>query len=96
MFVVYGKIELHLPYTSSLKEKRKTVQAIIAKVRKRFNVSICEVDHHELWQRSTIGFAAVSASFAESALILSTLKEIVYQYSDQAELIDFHYNQISD
>lgn len=96
MFVVYGKIELHLPYASSLKEKRKTVQAIISRARKRFNVSISEVDHHELWQRSTIGFAAASATFAESDLILSALKETVYQYSDQAELIDFLYNQIPD
>lgn len=96
MFVVYGKIELHLPYTSSLKEKRQTVQAIISKVRKRFNVSMCEVEHHELWQRATIGFAAVSASFAESDLILSALKETVYQYSDQAELLNFLYNQIPD
>jgi len=96
MFVVYGKIELHLPYASSLKEKRKTIQAIIAKVRKRFNISISEVEHHELWQRATIGFAAVSASFPESDLILSALKETVYQYSDQAELINFLYNQISD
>jgi uncharacterized protein YlxP (DUF503 family) len=96
MFVVYGTIDLHLPYSSSLKEKRKTVQAIISRVRKRFNVSISEVDHHELWQRSTIGFAAVSASFAESELILSALKETIYQHSDQAELIDFLYSQISE
>ena len=96
MFVVHGTIDLHLPYSSSLKEKRKTVQAIIARVRKRFNVSISEVDHHELWQRTTIGFAAVSASFAESELILSALKETIYQYSDQAELIDFLFNQISE
>ncbi|MDI9480172.1 MAG: DUF503 domain-containing protein [Syntrophomonadaceae bacterium] len=96
MFVVYGTIDLHLPYSSSLKEKRKTVQAIISRVRKRFNVSISEVDHHELWQRSTIGFAAVSASFAESELILSALKETVYQYSDQSELIDFLFTHISE
>lgn len=96
MFVVYGTIELHLPYSTSLKEKRKTIQAIISRVRKRFNVSISEVDHHELWQRSTIGFSAVSASFAESDLILSALKETIYQHSDQAELINFLYNQISD
>lgn len=96
MFVVYGTIDLYLPYSSSLKEKRKTVQAIISRVRKRFNISISEVDHHELWQRSTIGFSAVSASFAESELIISAIKETVYQYSDQAELINFLFNHISD
>lgn len=96
MYVVYGTIELHLPYSSSLKQKRKTIQAIIARVRKRFNVSICEVDHHELWQRSTIGFCAVSASFAESDLILSALKETVYHHSDEAELADFRFTQVSE
>ena len=46
MFVVYGTIDLHLPYSTSLKEKRKTVHAVIARIRKRFNVSVSEVDYH--------------------------------------------------
>lgn len=95
MYIVYGTIGIHLPYTSSLKEKRKTVQAIISRIRKRFNVSVSEVEHHELWQRSTIGFTAVTSSYAESELVLSAIKETVYHYSDQAELLDFLYNHIT-
>lgn len=95
MFVVYGTIDLHLPYSTSLKEKRKTVHAVIARIRKRFNVSVSEVDYHELWQRSQIGFSAVTANFAESELIISAIKETIYQYSDQAELINFLINHIT-
>ena len=52
MYVVYGYGELYLPYCSSLKEKRKIIHGLISRIRKRFNVSICEVQFHDLWQRS--------------------------------------------
>lgn len=96
MYVVYGTMELHLPYVSSLKEKRKIIQAIMARIRKRFNVSMSEVDHHDLWQRSSIGFAAVTSSFGESELIISVLKETLFHFSDQADLLDFLYHHITD
>ena len=51
MYVVYGYVELYLPYCSSLKEKRKIIHGLISRVRKRFNVSTSEVEFHDLWQR---------------------------------------------
>ena len=42
MYVVYGYVELYLPYCSSLKEKRKIIHGLISRIRKRFNVSISQ------------------------------------------------------
>ncbi len=95
MYVVYGYVELYLPYCSSLKEKRKIVHGLISRIRKRFNVSISEIEFHDLWQRSGIGFSAVSHKNTELELINNTVKETVLNYSPDTEMTVFDYNIIS-
>jgi uncharacterized protein YlxP (DUF503 family) len=93
MFIVYGHAELFLPYCASLKEKRKYIQSIIARVRKRFNISIAEVAYHDLWQRSVLGFSAVCSSQAEADLILQAIRDNLDRHEDACELLHFE-NQI--
>jgi uncharacterized protein YlxP (DUF503 family) len=94
MYIVYGHTELFFPYCSSLKEKRRILQSIIARVRKRFNISICEVEHHELWQRSKIGFTAVSGNFPEITLITSAIHDTLLNHADQAEILAFEHQTL--
>lgn len=54
------EIELHLPGATSLKDKRMVVRSLVDRVRRRFNVAVSEVDHHDLWQRATLGVVTVS------------------------------------
>lgn len=54
------EIELHLPGATSLKEKRMVIRSLIDRLRRRFNVAVSEVDHHDLWQRATLGIVTVS------------------------------------
>jgi uncharacterized protein YlxP (DUF503 family) len=42
-----------------LKDKRQIVRKVVDRVRARFLVAISEVDHHDLWQKATLGIAAV-------------------------------------
>jgi uncharacterized protein YlxP (DUF503 family) len=53
-------VELHFPEAGSLKGKRKHVQSAKAQLRQRFGVSVAEVDHHDLWQRSRLTVACAS------------------------------------
>ncbi|MEH7440912.1 DUF503 family protein [Bacillus sp. JJ1122] len=46
----------------SLKEKRAVLQRIISRLKQKYNVSVSEVDHQDVWQRTTIAVAAVSSS----------------------------------
>jgi uncharacterized protein YlxP (DUF503 family) len=55
-----GKIQLHLPENQSLKDKRRIVKSIIARLRNQYNVSIAEVDDNDLWQLATLGISCVS------------------------------------
>ena len=55
-------IRLHLPGNESLKEKRRIVKSLIARVRNQFNVSIAETGDLDLWQMATLGISCVSNS----------------------------------
>ena len=54
-------LELHLPYAHSLKEKRLVLRKIKDRLRTRFNVSVAELDHQDLWQRSVVGVVSISS-----------------------------------
>lgn len=64
---------IHLPGCSSLKEKRSRIKPILSRVRKEFNVSICEYDRLDAWQESVLAAAAVSASSVLARQMLETL-----------------------
>lgn len=89
MYVLYGKAELFLPHSASLKEKRKTIQSIVASTRKRFNISIAEVNHHELWQRSCLGFAAACHTFSETEMMISVIRQTLDQHEETCEVLEF-------
>ncbi len=60
------RLELELPFASSLKDKRQTLRSIKDRLRRK-NVSVVESDHHDSWQRATVevALAAVSRGAAE-------------------------------
>ena len=60
------RLELELPYASSLKDKRQTMRSLKDRLRRK-NVSVVESDHQDVWQRATveIALAAVSRGAAE-------------------------------
>ncbi len=89
MYIVYGQAKLFLPHSSSLKDKRQTIQSIVTRIQKQFRVSICEVDYHDLWQRSTLGFAAVCSGYADVDIIISAIEDTLDQYQDTCEITDF-------
>lgn len=62
MIVGVCSIEILIPESRSLKDKRKVVRSVIDRARHRHNVSAAEVEHQDLWQRAGIAFAAVSSS----------------------------------
>ncbi|HOM99716.1 MAG TPA: DUF503 domain-containing protein [Acidobacteriota bacterium] len=59
MPVLFCSLELYLPGCHSLKEKRKVIQSAAAKLRTKFQCSVSELEHHDLWQRSRLGLAIV-------------------------------------
>jgi uncharacterized protein len=52
--------ELHFPDVASLKGKRRYVRSARDNLRNRFGAAVAEVDHHDLWQRTTLTVACVA------------------------------------
>lgn len=83
MHVAALRIEVHIPASDSLKDKRKVVRPFVEGLRRVASVSVAEVDHHDTWQRSAFGVALVAAD----AAALERLIERVRRYVDgQLEL----------
>jgi uncharacterized protein YlxP (DUF503 family) len=61
MRVAVLHVELHLPYSQSLKDKRMVLRRIVDRLR-AFNVAVAEVDHQDQWQRASRGVVAISTS----------------------------------
>lgn len=53
-------IKLLLPGVSSLKEKRRILKSLLAKLKNNFNVSAAEVGDNDIHRQATIGIAVVS------------------------------------
>jgi uncharacterized protein YlxP (DUF503 family) len=54
-------VELHIPYSQSLKDKRMVLRRVKDRLQK-FNVAVAEVEHQDVWQRAGLGIVAISNS----------------------------------
>jgi uncharacterized protein len=60
MMVGLCTVELHIPDVQSLKGKRQVLSSLTTRLRNRFNISVAEIDEHDLWQKSILGIAYVA------------------------------------
>jgi uncharacterized protein YlxP (DUF503 family) len=61
MVVGIGHITFRIHQCGSLKEKRKVVKAIVARMRNHFNASVAEVADNDVYQRAVIGTSMVGS-----------------------------------
>jgi uncharacterized protein YlxP (DUF503 family) len=86
MWVGALEFDLLLGDVHSLKEKRSLVRPLIADVRKRFDLSVAEVDHLELHRRAGVGVAAVSPDRAHLVDVLDAVERLV-AFRPEVELL---------
>ena len=54
-------IHLHLPLCASLKEKRRRLKPLVARLHREFNVSVAEMDFQDKWQESLISCVLINS-----------------------------------
>ena len=54
-------LDIHIPHAQSLKDKRMVIRRVKDRLRSKFNVSVAEVDHQDLWQRTQISVVTVGS-----------------------------------
>jgi uncharacterized protein len=75
-----GTVELHLPDVDSLKGKRHVLKGLKERVRARFEVSVAEVDHLDLWQRATLALACVSRDSRHANEVVSKAMDFIEEH----------------
>jgi uncharacterized protein len=55
-------IEIEIPHAQSLKDRRQVIRSLKDKLRHSFNLSVAELDDGIVWNRATLGIAAISSS----------------------------------
>jgi uncharacterized protein YlxP (DUF503 family) len=74
-------LEIHIPDSHSLKDKRQVLRSLKDRLRARYNVAVAELDHQDSWQRAQVGVVSLSndAAHLEQSLraVLADAEEIL-------------------
>lgn len=78
MFVGVARFDIHLlDQPNSLKAKRSTLRRIRDRIQQRLRLSVAEVGHQDLWQRSVFGVASVSPDQTTARRLLDQAAELI-------------------
>ena len=83
------KVKLRLPENLSLKGKRQVLKSITTRVRNKFNVSVAEIDDHDLWQLATLGICCVSNNKRHTNEVLSKVIDFIVGGRFEVEVVDY-------
>ena len=76
MFVGVYRIEIFIPASHSLKAKRSVIQSLKSRLG-QLNLAVAEVDGQDLWQRASLGVAAVSSDIGWLDELPSKIEAVV-------------------
>ena len=79
--------ELHLPGCQSLKDKRTILKSLKDRMHNRFNVSVAETGHQDLWQRAELTAAVVTTDRRHADSVLREADHMVAG-ADGARIMD--------
>lgn len=71
------RVEIHYPESGSLKTKRMTLKSLTDRLRRQFNVSLAEVEHQNLWQRSVLAIVTVNTDRSHADSTLSKILDLL-------------------
>ncbi len=75
-------LDLYLPYSHSLKEKRKRLKGLKDRLKTRYNVAFSELEFQDKWQRSRIGIVTLNNG---KQIIEKTFNQILKDVEDNLD-----------
>jgi len=90
MHIGICRIRFRLPENGSLKGKRRVLKSITSRVANKFNVSVAEVDDHDLWQVATLGISCVSNNKRHANEVLSKVADYITDAHFEIEILDYN------
>ena len=92
MSVALLTLEFYLPVNQSLKGKRGILKPLVARLRRDYNVSVCEADAQDVLSRAVLEVACVSQNAALAQRQLQKIADRLEHESMRrdAQLVDYH------
>ncbi|NPA12438.1 MAG: DUF503 domain-containing protein [Aquificae bacterium] len=70
-------LDIHIPFSSSLKEKRMVLKSIKEKLKAKFNVAVAEVGNQDLWQSAVLVITTVAPEKGQAEKVIDTVVNFV-------------------
>ena len=55
-------VDCFIPQSCSLKDKRRALAGTVERLKRRFNISACEVEYQDQWQRARLAIVMVNTN----------------------------------
>jgi len=81
-------LHIHLPGCASLKEKRRRLKPLLNRLYREFNISVTEVDYHDVWQSAAIGCAILTTDKGHTQRSLQKIAQWVETHWPDVALVD--------
>ena len=72
------ELEIRIPDSQSLKDRRQVVRSLLDGARSRFAISAAEIGGQDTWQRATLGFAVVASEAHLAQRVIDDLDRFVW------------------
>jgi len=83
-------ILLEIPSAFSLKEKRRVLNSLKAKLKSKFNISVAEIGAKDIWNRAEIGVALISD---DTSFCNEQLGKVIDFVNNQHDVVVLDINQ---
>lgn len=77
IFYGVGRLELHIPHSRSLKEKRSVMNSLKNRLAERTRVAIIDAGPQEFWQRGSLGVCSMAREETQIRNTLASLRRLV-------------------
>jgi uncharacterized protein YlxP (DUF503 family) len=76
------EVELRIPGSESLKDKRAVIRPILDGAHRRFKVASAEVDLQQAWDKAVLAFSTVAASASHVDEVLDKVDRFVWSFPE--------------
>jgi uncharacterized protein YlxP (DUF503 family) len=88
VFYGVGSVELHIPYSHSLKDKRSVMKSLKERLSERLRVSVVDAGPQDLWQRGVLGVCTVGR---DEGQVRETLSAVIRHVEQEDRVIVLSY-----
>jgi uncharacterized protein YlxP (DUF503 family) len=75
-------LDIHLPYSHSLKEKRKRMLRFKNRLKNKHNVAFAELEFQDKWQRTRIGIVTLNS---QKKIVDQMFQKIILEFQEQID-----------